>query len=114
MYNHYWAFPPSDGMGNFHIAHYPFGKYSPLDQSLLRKGMGFGSLGIQIPFPLAHDVILAMRERCYHLGWGTLDGMAGNLRTGAVLAFFNGLQAVAAARHLYSLADDFSALATDE
>lgn len=69
---------------------------------------GIASPGIEIAFPLAHDILLVMFERRFFGPLAIVDGRADDMTCPENILYYNSMQVQSSLRWVYSASDDFS------
>ncbi len=105
--NHIWCFLRSSGHGHFFTSDHPIGVRPHVHDTLITH-IGIASPGIEIAFPLAHDVLLVMFERNHHREMANVDGMTAEAACADNILYYNSMQVESSLRFLYSRTDNFS------
>jgi hypothetical protein len=105
--SHIWIFLRASKHGSFYISDHPLAKRPHL-QGGWRSNSGIASKGIEISFPLAHDVVLLMYDRGYFSKMELSDGNASDANSPDMLLYYNSMQVQTSQRFLYSRHNEFS------
>ncbi len=103
---HIWSFLRSAGHGSFYISDHPM-SLRPHMKGGWMSHSGIASPGIEIAFPLAHDVLLVMFERTYFSKIMHVDGTVNDMWSPENVLFYNSMQVQSSLRFVYSRTADF-------
>jgi len=104
---HIWNFLRAAGHGRFYTSDHPVSRRPHVTGGWMSHS-GIGSKGIEISFPIAHDVCLQMYDREHFSHMQFLEGTANDALKEDMLLYYNAMQVESSHRFLYSIDNDFS------
>ena len=104
---HIWMFLRAAGHGSFYTSDHPVSRRPHVTEGWMSHS-GIGSKGIEISFPISHDVCLQMYDREHFSRMQIMDGITNDALKEDMLLYYNSMQVESSHRFLYSNQKDFS------
>ena len=107
FFGHIWVFLRAAGLGSFYSSDHPVARRPHVTGGWMSHS-GIGSRGIEIAFPIAHDVCLQMYDREHFSQMQIMEETVNDAPKDQMLLYYNAMQVESSHRFLYSKDNDFS------